>query len=146
MVVSGYPVHPLPLLALVGRDLDSEPLLERSGEEAAHRVGLPVGRLDDLLNRGAGGPLQYGDHLRLLGVAALALYGLHRLADAVPPLGTDRLSASLRDLQRERDALVVGAPHVLLRSGQDLLEARRPWQSPCGKRGIAPLPRPQGPR
>src|SRR5215207_8078459 len=122
MVVSGVPVHPLGLLALVGRDLDAEPLLERSGEEAAHRVGLPVGRLDDLLDRGAGGPLQHGDDLRLLRVAALALYGLARLAGAVLPLGTDRLAASLRDLPRERDALVVGAPHVLLRSGRDLLD------------------------
>src|SRR5688500_9169420 len=66
------PVHPSATLDHLGCDVEPEPLLQRSDEEAADGVRLPFGRLDDLLDGGPLRPLEHRDHLRLLGVAALA--------------------------------------------------------------------------
>jgi hypothetical protein len=121
----------LPVFRLVGRDLDPETLPEGPREEAPHRVGLPAGRLDDLLDGGAGGALQHGDELRLLGVSALALRRRHGALRPLLGRSPDRRAGGLGELQRERDTLIVRAPDLLLRIGRHLLDGAVRQQ--CGE-------------
>src|SRR4051812_15812259 len=114
-------VEPTAVLRLVGADLEAESLLQRAREEAAHRVRLPAGGLHDLLDRRATRPLQHSDHLRLLGVIALAPCWLSACSDRLL-LGPDGLAAGLGELQGQGLSIVVCTPDVLARCGGHFLD------------------------
>ena len=46
-------IHPFTAVVLLGRQVQPQPLLERSRERAMHRVRQPAGRLHDLSDRRA---------------------------------------------------------------------------------------------
>jgi len=60
------------LVALEAGDLQAKVVDQSAADEAPDGVRLPLGYAHDLGNRGAVGPLQHTDDLRLLGAHAYA--------------------------------------------------------------------------
>src|SRR6266436_10047968 len=66
---------------LLGYQREAEPLAHHAGEEAAHGVLLPAGRLHDGRDCRTLPALQHGDYRRLLRFGGAGLGGLPSLSD-----------------------------------------------------------------